>query len=253
MILKDRIAIISGASRGIGLAIAKVFAKEGAEVIISSRKEENLKNAQNEIKEQTNKECLTFAANYSKPEEIEKLINFAISKFGKIDILVNNPAANPVMGAIFDCPLEAWNKIIQTGLTGFFVASKLCAKTMIEKKTKGTIINITSIAGLRATPLLGAYAVAKSGVISLTKNMAFELAPYGIRVNAIAPGLVKTRMSEVLWRAFEEGMTDNPLYRIPLGRVSTPDEIAPIALFLASDSASYITGEVIIVDGGASI
>jgi NAD(P)-dependent dehydrogenase (short-subunit alcohol dehydrogenase family) len=157
------------------------------------------------------------------------------------------------MNPIHETPLELWNKVLGVSLTGNFLMAKLAAQHFIQNKTKGVILNIASIAGLRASPLLGAYGVAKAGLISLTKTMAVELAGHGIRVNAITPGIVRTRFAGALVEMFESGQSyPNPLLSIPLGRVGEASEVAELALFLVSEKASYITGAIYPIDGGSS-
>jgi NAD(P)-dependent dehydrogenase (short-subunit alcohol dehydrogenase family) len=244
--LKEKVSIITGASRGIGKAIALGFVESGAKVVISSRKMENLEKVREEI-ESKGGECFVVPAHSGKEEDLKNLVEKTLEKYGKIDILVNNAATNPIFGPIMDAELSAWDKIMEVNLRGYFILSKLCAKIMMEQK-KGCIINIASFAGIKPTPFLGVYSISKAGVISLTKVMAQELAPYNIRVNAIAPGLVETKFSYALWG--NEEILKMALQNIPLGRIAKPEEIAGAAIFLASDSASYITGEVLVISGG---
>ncbi|MFZ8805230.1 MAG: SDR family NAD(P)-dependent oxidoreductase, partial [Candidatus Calescibacterium sp.] len=186
-------------------------------------------------------------------QDVKNAVETCWKRFGKIDILVNNSATNPAILPIHETSDELWEKIISVSLTGNFVASREVAKRMIENKIKGCIINVASVAGLRATPGLGVYAIAKAGLISMTKTMAVELAGFGIRVNAVAPGIIRTKFSKVLVDMFESGSgAENPLLRIPLGRVGEPEEVAELILFLASDKASYITGSVFTIDGGST-
>lgn len=259
---KDKVVLITAASRGIGLETAKVFCKRGAKVFITSRKEENLKKAVDEIKGEMKElgleEGKDFSVSYDVahsgvPADVKKAVQKCWDTYGRIDILVNNAATNPTMSPLHDTSDELWDKIISVGLTGNFIASREVAKKMIESGIKGVIINVASVAGLRATPGLGAYAVAKAGLISLTKTMAFELAGHGIRVNAVAPGIIRTRFSKVLVDMYESGGgQENPLLRIPLGRVGEPQEVAELILFLASEKAGFITGAVFVIDGGST-
>lgn len=244
--LRDKVSIITGASRGIGRAIAVGFAEYGAKVVIASRKIENLQKVKEEI-ENKGAECLAIPAHAGKEEDLKNLVNKTIEKFGRIDILVNNAATNPVFGPIMDVEISAWDKIMEVNLRGYFLLSQLSAKIMM-KQNKGCIINITSFAGIKPTPLLGVYSVSKAGVISLTKVLAQELAPYNIRVNAIAPGLVETKFSYALWG--NEEILKIALQNIPMGRIAKSEEITGAAIFLASDVASYITGEVLVISGG---
>jgi NAD(P)-dependent dehydrogenase (short-subunit alcohol dehydrogenase family) len=252
--LDGQVALITGASLGIGLAIAKAFCGAGAKITISSRKQENLERALGEIKAEcsiSDDDVLIVPAHSGKPDHIENLVKKVLEKFGKIDILVNNAATNPIVSPLHEFPLEAWNKVMEVNLTGCFITSKLVIKSMLERKIEGSIINIATVAGFRAAPILGAYGVSKAGVISLTRTMAYELAPFGIRVNAIAPGLVKTKFSEYLWKGYEKG--EYPIQRIPIGRLGHPNDIVGAALYLASDASSFVTGSVLVVDGGSSI
>lgn len=247
MELEGKVALITASSRGIGLEMARRFAQEGARVAMTSRKLENVSKAAEQIG------AFPIQAHAGDLEQARAAFEACLNHFGRFDILVNNAASNPSMNPLHETSLDLWSKILDVGLTGNFFMSQLAASHFIASGTKGVILNIASIAGLRASPLLGAYGAAKAGLLSLTKTMAVELAGYGIRVNAIAPGVVRTRFAGALVEMFEEGQsTANPLLSIPLGRVGEPSEVAELAIFLASDKASYITGGVYPIDGGSS-
>ena len=247
MVLEGKVAMVTASSRGIGLEIARYFSREGAKVAMTSRKLENVSRAAEQIG------AFPIQAHAGDPDQAGAAFEACLKHFGRLDILVNNAASNPSMGPVHETPLELWGKILGVGLTGNFLMSQLAARHFIASATKGVILNIASIAGLGASPLLGAYGAAKAGLISLTKTMAVELAGYGIRVNTIAPGIVRTRFAGALVDMFEAGQSAaNPLLSIPLGRVGEASEVAELALFLASDKASYITGGVYPIDGGSS-
>lgn len=252
---EGKVVLVTAASAGIGFEIAKKFCQEGANVFITSRKEDNLKNAVSKIRESVSgKYEIDYAVAHSGvPEDVKKAVEVCWNRFGRIDILVNNAATNPTILPLHEIDDLLWEKIIGVSLTGNFIASREVAKRMIKNGIKGVIVNIASVAGLRATPGLGAYAAAKAGLISITKTMAVELAPAGIRVNAVAPGLIRTKFSKVLVDMFESGGgTENPLLKIPAGRVGEPYEVADLVLFLASEKAKYITGAVFVIDGGST-
>lgn len=247
--------LITAASAGIGLETAKRFCEEGAKVFITSRKEENLKKAVEIIRSTVRGEYeIEYSVGHSGiPEDVKNVVDLCWRRFGKIDILVNNAATNPTILPLHEIDDDLWNKIISVSLTGNFIASREVARRMIQSGIKGSIINVSSVAGMRATPGLGAYAAAKAALISITKTMAVELAPFGIRVNAVAPGIIRTKFSKVLVDMFEAGAAaDNPLLKIPLGKVGETKDVAELILFLASDRSSYITGSVFVVDGGST-
>lgn len=246
MNLSGKVALVTAASRGIGFAIAKRLREAGASLAITARKAEDLKMAAETLG------AYPIVAHSGKPEEVKEAFGEVRKHFGQIHILINNAATNPTMVPLHETPLELWEKIFSVTLTGNFYLSQLVARAWIEEKYPGVIVNVASVAGLKATPLLGAYAAAKAALISITKTMALELAPYGIRVVAIAPGIIRTRFSEVLVNMYEQGERGNPILTIPLGRVGEPEEVAELAAFLVSDAARYITGTVVLIDGGSS-
>ncbi len=248
LLLKDKVVLITGASRGIGYAAALGFAKEGANLAIASRKLPDLEKAAAEIKALKRK-CLPVATHVGKIEDIQNLVQKVMEEYGRIDILVNNAATNPSMASAMDIDDRAWDAIMNLNLKGLFFLSQAVAKIMKEKGG-GKIINIASIAGI--TPdILPVYSISKAGVIMATKVMAQQWAPFKIRVNTVAPGLTKTKFSQPLWG--NPDILNIAMSRTPLGRPAEPEEMVGAILFLASDASSYITGQVIPVDGGVTI
>lgn len=245
--LTDKIAVVAGASRGIGKAIALGFAEAGADLAICSRKQENIEPVAAEI-EKLGRRVFASVADVSVRENIERFVSDALAKFGTIDILVNNVARN-IMSPILNLREDGWDKIINTNLKSYFLFSQAVGQVMMGEG-KGVIINISSTAGQKAAPLLGAYSVSKAGVDMLTKVLAKELAGVGIRVNAISPGMVETGFSEPIWSSAE--MHAEVVRDIPIGRLATTDEIVGLAIFLASDAASYVTGAIVNIDGGST-
>jgi len=246
--LKGNVALITGASRGIGQSIAIEFARAGADVVVASRKLPDLEKVAEEIRK-TGRKCLPVAAHMARMEEINHLVGKVKGEFGRIDILVNNAATNPTMASAMDVDERAWDSIMSLNLKGLFFLSQAVARLMKEKGG-GKIINISSIAGI--TPdLLPVYSISKAAVIMATKVMAQQWAQYKIRVNAIAPGLTKTRFSEALWN--NPDILKMAMSKTPLARVADPEEMAGAAIYLASDASSYVTGQVIAIDGGSTI
>jgi len=245
---KNKVVLITGASRGIGRAIAIGMAKAGADVAIASRKIYDLEKVAAEINKNGRK-CLPFAAHIGKMEEINTLVQNVLKEFGKIDILINNAATNPTMASAIDVDDRAWDSIMNLNLKGLFFLSQAVAR-MMKEKGGGKIINIASIAGI--TPdILPVYSISKAAVIMATKVMAQQWAVYNIRVNAIAPGLTKTRFSEALWK--NQDILNVAMSRTPLGRPAEPEEMVGAVLYLASDESSYVTGHVLVIDGGMTI
>jgi NAD(P)-dependent dehydrogenase (short-subunit alcohol dehydrogenase family) len=239
--LKEKVALVTGASRGIGKAIAATYAGAGASVMLSSRKQDALESASDEIGGET----AVFAANAGEPDQIEACVAATIERFGRVDILVNNAATNPYMGRPIDIDLPRFDKTWQVNYRGPVVWIQEVWKASMAEHG-GSIINISSVGGLSVEPAIGHYNVTKAALIHLTRTMAADLSP-GVRVNAIAPGLVKTDLARALWESNEELIAS----RMPLKRLGLPDDIAGAALFLASDLASWITGQTLVVDGGA--
>ena len=241
--LDNKVALVTGGSRGIGKAIAALYAQAGARVMISSRKADALEVA---AKEMTGK-VEWFAANVGEPDQAEACIDACIERMGGIDILVNNAATNPYMGPLMGIDRSRADKTVQVNQTAVLSWSQIAWEKWM-KDGGGSIINMASIGGMATEPMIGYYNVTKAAVIHLTKQMAAELAPK-VRVNAIAPGLVKTDFARALWQPAEEAIAGHT----PLRRLGEPEDIAHAALFLASDAASWITGHTLVVDGGALI
>ena len=246
--LADKVAIVTGASRGIGRAIALALADSGADLAICSRKLPPREEVANEITAK-GRQALAMSANIRSKDDLENLVDKTMDKYGRIDILVNNAGTNPYFGPIIDMEEWAWDTVMNTNLKACFLLSQMVGKRMIEQKS-GNIINVSSTGGLRASDVLGAYSVSKAALLMLTRVLAVQLGKYGIRVNAIAPGLVRTEFSRGLWE--DESRLENTIERNPLGRIATSDEMAGAVIFLASDAASYISGHTIVLDGGGS-
>ncbi|MFA5078654.1 MAG: glucose 1-dehydrogenase [Dehalococcoidia bacterium] len=249
ILLRDKVAMVTGASRGIGRAIALDMARAGADIILASRKQDELEKVADEIRA-IGRRALPVAAHIGKMPDIVNLVNKAIKSFKRIDILVNNAAANPTMDPAIFASERAWDTIMNLNLKGLFFLSQAVAQIMKDTGT-GVIINIASVSGILAHTTLPVYAISKAGVIHATKIMAADWAQYGIRVNTISPGQVKTHLSQALWSNPE--IYAMMLERTPLKRMAEPAEIASAAVFLASDCASYITGQNFLIDGGISL
>ncbi len=246
--LKDKIALITGASRGIGKAIALALAEHGAHCILNSRKIEELGQAVDEIRAKGGK-AEALAANVGNMGEIETLFAALKEKFGRLDILVNNAATNPYFGEMIGAEEWAWEKTLAVNLKGpFFMIQK--AVPLMEAAGGGAIVNISSIGGLQPAPFQGIYSITKGGLITMTKAYAKELSGRKIRVNALLPGLTYTDFSKVLIENKE--IYDYAVARIPMGRHAEPHEMVGAVVYLVSDAASFTTGSCIVCDGGMS-
>jgi NAD(P)-dependent dehydrogenase (short-subunit alcohol dehydrogenase family) len=246
--LKGKVALVTGGSRGIGQAIAVGLANAGADVALASRKLPDLEEVAKQVKA-TGRKSLAVATHVGRLDEINNLVSKVKEEFGKIDILVNNAATNPTMAPAIDVDERAWDSIMNLNLKGLFFLSQAVAKVMKEQGG-GKIINVASVAGI--TPdILSVYSISKAGVIMATRTMAQQWAQYNIRVNAIAPGLTKTRFSEALWS--NQDILQGAMLGTPLRRVAEPEEMVGAVIFLASDASSYVTGQVLPIDGGATI
>lgn len=247
--LEGKVALVTGASRGIGKAIALTFADAGADVVIASRKKPDLDLVAEEIKA-LGRKALVVPTHAREVEDLKTLVETAKKEFGRIDILVNNAATNPGMGPLVDQDEKMYDQIMNTNLKGYTILSQLVGKIMIEQGG-GAIVNVSSVGGVTPDNGLGLYCVSKAGIIMLTRALARELGPSNIRVNALAPGVVQTRFSQALWS--NQDLMKQELKHTPLNRIAQPEEAARVVLFLASDASSYITGQTIVMDGGGSI
>ena len=242
--LSDKTALITGSTRGIGRACAEVFAKAGARVVVTGRSEDRAREVAQEIKESYGAETYGYALDVGDKGSVEELFKKVNSEVGGVDILVNN--AGITKDTLFmRMKLEDWQKVIDVNLTGTFLTTSLAVKGMIKKRW-GRIINMSSVVAFIGNVGQANYSASKSALIGFTKTLARELAPRNVTVNAIAPGFIETDMTD----AIPEDIKENFLKQIPMGRYGSAEEVANVALFLASDLASYITGEVVHVNGG---
>lgn len=250
MELQDRVAIVTGASRGIGEAVALSLAEAGARVVLASRKPEGLAPVEARFKE-AGHAVFTQPCHTGHPEQVERLMEATVAHFGRIDILVNNAATNPYFGPLLGVEWTAWDKTFDVNVRGYFAAARGVAQHLIDRGAPGSIINVSSVLGLRAGRLQGVYAMTKAAVISMTQTLAVELGPHGIRVNAVAPGFIRTRFSSTLTENDElRGMI---VGRTPLDRLGAPEDIAPLVRYLASDASSFVTGATFVADGGLTL
>ncbi len=247
--LEGKVALVTGASKGIGESIARFFAANGAKVIINSRKQEELDKVALSIIEDGGI-CAGIAANAGDINACKLLVEKSIALYGGIDILVNNAASNPVFGPVVDCEEWAFDKIMNVNVKAPFELSKLVYPIM-KARGGGSVINISSIAGNTPDPGLGMYSVSKAALNMLTKVTAKEWGHDGIRVNAICPGLIKTKFSEALWQ--DEKWLNRFVKQAPIARMGNVEEIAALALYLASSASGYCTGTIFTADGGVTI
>jgi NAD(P)-dependent dehydrogenase (short-subunit alcohol dehydrogenase family) len=247
--LKGKVAIVTGGGRGIGKAITKRLVAAGAGVAIASRKLENLEATATEFESLPGK-ILPVECHVGRTDEIEALVRTTNEKLGPVDILVNNSATNLGHGPALNVTDEMFDKMVEINVKSALRLVRLVAPGMIERHS-GSIINIVSIAGLRPQPGGLLYSFTKAGLIMMTKNWAKDFGPHGVRVNAIAPGLIKTDFSEFFWR--DEAVQQRIASTQPIRRIGDPDEIGFAALYLASDESSFMTGEVLVIDGGATL
>jgi NAD(P)-dependent dehydrogenase (short-subunit alcohol dehydrogenase family) len=246
--LTGKVAVVTGSSKGIGKSIAEQMARHGAKVVISSRKAPACEEVAESIR-RAGGQAVAIPANISDKAQLETLVAKTRQHFGPIDILVCNAASNPYYGPTEKMPDDAFDKIMRNNILSNIWLSNLCAPDMKARKD-GAIIVVSSIGGLRGTAILGAYGISKAADMALVRNLALELGPHNIRVNTIAPGLVKTDFAKALWE--DEALLENRLERSPLKRIGEPDDIAKAVEFLLAD-APYVTGQILAVDGGRSV
>ena len=244
--LKGKVAIVTGSSKGIGLAIARGLADNGASVVLSSRSKESVESAANQF-QKDGLSVIAQSCHVGDQEQRVKLVKETVKKFGKIDILVNNAAINPVYETIENMPNEVYDKMFNVNVKAIFDLSNLCFP-FLKKNRSGSIINISSVEGLKPSLGLGIYSVTKAAVIMLTKVQAKEWGKHGIRSNAICPGLIKTKFSKALWE--NKVLLNQVKNQLPAGRVAEPEEMIGLALYLASSAGSYSTGGIFSADGG---
>jgi len=244
--LDGKVALVTGASKGIGEAMARGLAESGSRVVLSSRKQDAVDAVAVEFKAD-GLEAIGIAANMGNTDDIQSLVDKTVEVYGGIDIIINNAAANPVFGPIQNTDQRAFDKIIDVNLKGPF---ELCKKAypIMQQRGGGSIIHISSIGGLTPEAGIGIYSASKAAIISMTKAMAQDWGADNIRTNAICPGLIKTKFSEALWN--DESSFDRFVNRIPLGRIGEPGDITGLAIYLASPASAYCSGGVYMVDGG---
>ena len=244
--LTGKVALVTGASRGIGESIAKLLAKQGAKVIVSSRKLDGCEKVASAIRENGG-EAEAWACHVGDMEQIAETFAHIKDTYGKLDILVNNAAANPYFGHVLETDLGAFNKTVDVNIRGYFFMSVEAGK-MMREQGGGVILNTASVNGVVAGDMQGIYSITKAAVISMTKSFAKECGPLNIRVNALLPGLTDTKFASAL--TTNDAILKKALHQIPLGRVAEPDEMAGAVLYLVSDASSSTTGTTITVDGG---
>ena len=245
--LKDKTALVTGGSRGIGLEIARTLLDEGAKVFICGRKQDGLDSARETLGNPDR--LITVPAHVGKPEAVDALFGTIEKETGHLDILINNVGMNLITPGVADLDPGLWQKIIDTNLSGTFLVSRKAA-AMMRGKNSGKIVSVTSIAGRKATPGMGIYGIAKAGIEMLTRVLASELAMFNVQVNAVAPAMVRTKFSEPFWSNKE--LLTHVTSTIPMGRIAEVEDVIRPVLFLASEGSSFITGQTLVVDGGAT-
>ena len=247
--LSGKVALVTGASRGIGRATAETFAEAGARVVLASRKQDDLDRVA-EAMRQEGAEVMAVATHTGDSDAVESLVAQIVERWGGVDLLVNNAATNPHYGPLLEADMGVWDKTLDVNVKGYARTIRACHASM-QARGGGSVINIASVAGEQPQPGMGVYCVSKAAVLMLTDVLAGELAEVGIRVNAILPGFVKTRFSSALWQ--DDTVQENLLQAIPQRRLADPEEIATLALYLAADASRFMTGAHLRIDGGQLI
>jgi NAD(P)-dependent dehydrogenase (short-subunit alcohol dehydrogenase family) len=247
--LSNKVAIVTGSTRGIGLSIAQHMARAGAKVVISSRKADVCDQVAQSIRA-AGGDAIAIPTNIGDKAQLEKLVAETRRQCGRIDVLVCNAASNPYYGPMANMPDDAFNKILQNNIVSNHWLANLVLPEMAQRKD-GAVVIVSSIGGLKGTAVLGAYAISKAADMQLARNLAMEWGPHNIRINCIAPGLVKTDFARALWENPE--ILERYESQTPLRRIGEPDDIGAIAVFLASPAAAFVTGQTIVADGGVTI
>ncbi len=249
--LTGKSAIITGSSRGIGKAIAEAMADQGAQVVISSRKPGPCQEVADAINAKHGEgRAIAVAANISSKDDLQRLVDETNNAFGKVDIVVCNAASNPYFGPMAGIEDEQFSKILQNNIISNHWLIQMCAPQMAERKD-GAVVIVSSIGGLRGTPVIGAYNISKAADFQLARNLATEFGKDNIRVNCIAPGLIRTDFARALWE--NPDILKRSLSGTPMARIGEPEEIAGAAVYLASKAGAYMTGQMMVVDGGATV
>jgi len=243
--LEGKVVVVTGGSRGIGLEIAKELVREKAKVVICGRKKDNLDAACTML----GSGAVSCQDHIAREDEVENMFKAVLDAHSRIDVLINNVGMNLMTPSIPDTDFTLWQKILETNLNGTYLCSRAASRIMRQQKA-GAIVNVSSVAGRKASPAMGIYGIAKAGVEMLTKVMASELAQYNVRVNAVAPGMVRTDFSKPFWS--NPDLLAHIVKAVPMGRIAEPIEVVHPVLFLASDASSFMTGQTILVDGGAT-
>jgi NAD(P)-dependent dehydrogenase (short-subunit alcohol dehydrogenase family) len=245
--LEGKVAVVTGGSRGIGRSIAIGLAEAGADVAIAARKPEALEEAEAAVAA-TGRRVISVPTNVRRLDECQNLIDQTVERLGRVDVLVNNAGTNPVFGPVQDLDERAWDSIMNTNVKSCFFLSKMAREAMLVHGDGGTIVNVSSVGGYRASDVIGGYSVSKAALIMLTQVCAKTWGKDGIRVNCIAPGLIKTEFARALWEnpKILEGSTADSALR----RIGEPDEMAGAVLYLSSEASSFVTGQTIVLDGG---